>query len=213
MKFCRPLCLFSNFLNYRVSCPLIFCGEPLLCLRDFNIFYLGKNEERAVNACETWRWRIMLKIKWTDRITNGEVFQKVKEERLLLKFLKNRCHSWIGHTIRHNELVVNILEGAISGKKAVGRLRLQYLKQVARNTGADSYPAMKRMAYNKSIWKAANQLKDWGISRRISFTRIPIKIKVSWFSVARIANCHGLNGLGIESGWGGEIFPTGPDRP
>jgi hypothetical protein len=55
---------------------------------------------------------------------------------------------------------VNILEGAISGKKAVGRPRLQYVKQVARNTGADSYTAMKRMACNKSRWKAANLSKD-----------------------------------------------------
>ena len=102
----------------------------------------------------------MLKIKWTDRITNDEVCQKEKEERLLLKILKNKRHSWIGHIIRHNEFVVNILEGAISGKKAVGRPRLQYLKQVARNTGADSYAAMKRMACNKSRWKAANQSKD-----------------------------------------------------
>jgi len=69
----------------------------------------------------------MLKIKWTDRITNDEVYQRVKEERLLLKMLSNRCHSWIGHIIRHNEFVVNILEGAISGKKAVGRPRLRYL--------------------------------------------------------------------------------------
>ena len=59
----------------------------------------------------------MLKIKWTDRITNNEVFQKVKEERLLLKILKNRRLSWIGHTIRRNEFVVNILKGTISGKK------------------------------------------------------------------------------------------------
>jgi hypothetical protein len=34
----------------------------------------------------------MLKIKWADRITNDEVFQKAKEERLLLNFFKNRCH-------------------------------------------------------------------------------------------------------------------------
>jgi len=52
---------------------------------------------------------------------------------------------------------VNILEGAISGKKAVGRPRLQYLKQVARNTEAGSYTAMRRMACNISRWKAANQ--------------------------------------------------------
>jgi hypothetical protein len=85
----------------------------------------------------------------------------VKEEGLLLKILNNRCHSWIGHIIRHSEFVVNILEGAISGKKAMGRPRLQYLKQVARNIGADSYTAMKRKACNKSRWKPANQSKDW----------------------------------------------------
>ena len=31
-----------------------------------------KNEERVVNAFETWSWRRMLKIKWTDRITKDE---------------------------------------------------------------------------------------------------------------------------------------------
>jgi len=29
--------------------------------------------KRVVNAFETWRWGRMLKIKWTDRITNDEV--------------------------------------------------------------------------------------------------------------------------------------------
>jgi hypothetical protein len=84
----------------------------------------------------------------------------VKEERLLLKPLENRRHSWIGHTIRHNEFVENILEGAISREKGVGRPRLHYLKEVARNTRADSYTAMKRMACNNSKRKAANHSKD-----------------------------------------------------
>jgi len=44
-----------------------------------------KNEERFINAFESWCWRRMLKIKWTGRITNDEVFQRAKEERLLLK--------------------------------------------------------------------------------------------------------------------------------
>jgi hypothetical protein len=69
-------------------------------------------------------------------------------------------YTWIGRIIRHNEFAANILEGAISGNKAVGRPRLQYLQQVARNTAADSYTAMKTMAYNNSRWKAANQSKD-----------------------------------------------------
>jgi hypothetical protein len=53
----------------------------------------------------------MLKIKWTDRITN-HIFQRAKEERLLLKILNNRRHSWTGR----NEFVIYILYGAISGK-------------------------------------------------------------------------------------------------
>jgi hypothetical protein len=54
---------------------------------------LGKNEERVINAFEIWCWRRMLKIKWTDRITNDEIFQRAREERLFLKILKNRRHS------------------------------------------------------------------------------------------------------------------------
>ena len=94
-------------------------------------------------------------------------FSKGERRNIQFKNLKNRHQSCIGHTIRHNEFVINILEGAISGKKkAVLRPRLQYLKQVARNTGADSYKAMKKMACNNSRWKAANQSKDWRIRRR-----------------------------------------------
>jgi hypothetical protein len=74
-----------------------------------------------------------------------------------LKILTNRRHSLIGHIIVYNEFAVNILEGTISGKKAVWRPRLQYLEQVSRNIAADSYTAMKRMACNNSRWKAANQ--------------------------------------------------------
>jgi hypothetical protein len=79
---------------------------------------------------------------------------------LFLKILKNGHHLWIGHTIRQNEFVVNILEGATSGKKGLGKTSSTALKQIARNTEADSCTAMGRMACNKSRWKAANLSKD-----------------------------------------------------
>jgi len=55
-----------------------------------------KNEEGIINAFETWRWRRMLKIKMTDRITNDEVFQRAKEERLLLKIKKKKIDATHG---------------------------------------------------------------------------------------------------------------------
>ena len=50
----------------------------------------------------------------------------------------------------------------------MGRPRLRYLKQVVRNTGADSHRAMKRMACSICKWKAADQSKDCTLRRRPS---------------------------------------------
>jgi len=63
----------------------------------------------------------MLKIKLAVRITNDEVFQRKKEEKLVLKIEKNGSHSRIGHIIKNNEFAVNIIEGAKSGRKKVSR--------------------------------------------------------------------------------------------
>jgi hypothetical protein len=59
----------------------------------------------------------MLKIKWTDKIMNDEIFHIAKEEKINFKNLKNRRHSWRGNIITHNEFVVNLLERTISEKK------------------------------------------------------------------------------------------------
>ena len=59
---------------------------------------------------------------------NDEVFQRAKEERLLLKTLEYRRHSWLGRTVRYNEFLVNILEGAISRKKGRGKASTTILK-------------------------------------------------------------------------------------
>jgi hypothetical protein len=40
-------------------------------------------QERVLSASETWRWRKMFQIKWTGRVTNGEVLQRAKKERLV----------------------------------------------------------------------------------------------------------------------------------
>jgi hypothetical protein len=59
------------------------------------------------------------------------------------------CKPIFRKDINRNEFVINILEEAISGKKAVETPQ-QYLKQVTRNTGADSYTTMERTACNNS---------------------------------------------------------------
>ena len=73
----------------------------------------------------------------------------------------------IGHKIRHNEFAVNILEGAIPGKKSVGRPRLRYSKQVARNAGADSYTAMKENGLQQFQMESCQPIKRLKDKKRL----------------------------------------------
>ena len=95
-------------------------------------------------------------------------FVKGKRRKIAFKNLKNRRNSWIGHIIKRNEFAVNVLEGAISGKKAVGRPGLQCLKQASRqrHSSWQLYSNGKRVACNSCRWKAANQSKSLRIRRR-----------------------------------------------
>jgi len=49
------------------------------CIRSVALYGLEtwtlEKMRRVIKPSEKWYWRRMLKIKWTDRITNGEVFQ------------------------------------------------------------------------------------------------------------------------------------------
>jgi len=71
--------LCSNNLSLEMKKTLIKSCVWSVALYGSETWTLGKNEEGVINAFETWIWRRMLKIKWTDRITNDEVFQRVKE--------------------------------------------------------------------------------------------------------------------------------------
>jgi hypothetical protein len=56
----------------------------------------------------------------------------------------------MGHTVKHNEFVVNILEGVIFGKKVVGRPRLQGAENFA-STGIHPW----------TIQPVASRYTDW----------------------------------------------------
>jgi hypothetical protein len=66
----------------------------------------------------------MEKIKWTERKTNKEVLDLVKENKTFLSNLRSRRWHMIGYTLRHNEELHSIiLEGIIEGKRGRGKPR------------------------------------------------------------------------------------------
>ena len=53
----------------------------------------------------------MENIKWTERITNEAVLQRVGEERELITTIVKRKKNWIGHILRGGGVVRDVTEG------------------------------------------------------------------------------------------------------
>ena len=65
----------------------------------------------------------------------------VGEERAIICVINRRQRVWLGHTLRHGDLVPLVIEGRIIGKRPLGRLRKGMLDRVR---DGSPYVAVKR---------------------------------------------------------------------
>jgi len=69
----------------------------------------------------------MLKISWTEsQVTDEEVLVLANEARSILKMIWCRKHKWLGHVLRHDNLLYVIIEGKMLGKATRCRKRWSY---------------------------------------------------------------------------------------
>ena len=69
----------------------------------------------------------MLRIAWTDKVSNAEVFQRANASKNLLKIIVNRQIRFVGHIMRKSQLEATALTGMIEGKRARGRQRKTFM--------------------------------------------------------------------------------------
>jgi hypothetical protein len=76
----------------------------------------------------------MEKISWTDHVRNEELLLRVKEKRNILHEIIKRKANWIGHILRRNCLLQQVIEGKIKGGIGVrgrqGRRRRKLLDDI-----------------------------------------------------------------------------------
>ena len=106
-----------------------------------------------------WIWRKMENIKWTDKITNEEVLLRVGETRKLRETIRMRKKRWMGHVLRHEGLMKDVLEGRMEGKRPRGRKIIMMMDDIK---DGRSYFRTKRDAEDKELWREA----PWGTCLR-----------------------------------------------
>ena len=65
----------------------------------------------------------MEKIKWSKKVTNEQILDRIGEKRTLLNNILIRKANWIGHFVRRNYLLLDAIEGQMTEVKGVGRRR------------------------------------------------------------------------------------------
>ena len=63
----------------------------------------------------------MEKIKWSEKVTNEHVLERIGEKRTFLNDILRRKVNWIGHILRRNCLLHDAIEGQMTEVKGVGR--------------------------------------------------------------------------------------------
>ena len=63
----------------------------------------------------------MEKIKWSEKVTNEQVLERIEEKSTLLNNILRRKANWIGHILRRNCLLHDAIEGQMTEVKGVGR--------------------------------------------------------------------------------------------
>ena len=46
-----------------------------------------------------------------DKISNEEVLANVEEDKQIMKIIQQKQHHWIGHILKHESILLDIIEG------------------------------------------------------------------------------------------------------
>ena len=91
---------------------------------------------------------------FTDHVSNEEVLLRVDEQRNILHEIRKRKANWIGHILRRNCLLQQVIEGKIKGQIKVtrrrGRRRKKLLDDLKDRTG---YCQLEEEALDRTTWR------------------------------------------------------------
>src|SRR5687768_7554288 len=108
---------------------------------------LKKEDIRKLEAFEMWLWRRREKFRWTDKISNEEVLNRLGVERSLIVVLRNRKKKWIDHFLRGYGLLKEVIEGRMEGNRIRPRPRPRTI--MLDDLITISYVDMNRIAWDR----------------------------------------------------------------
>lgn len=130
MKLSHLLCNRSLKISTRVR--LARCYVFSVLLYGVESWTLTQKMSDRLEAFEMWVYRRILKISWTDRVSNVKVLRLLNKKTEILNTIKRRKLQYFGHIMRNDkyQLLQLLIQGKIQGKRPPGRRRTSWLKNL-----------------------------------------------------------------------------------
>jgi hypothetical protein len=107
-------------------------------------------DQKYLESFEMWCWRRMKKISWIDHVRNEEVLVRANEQINILHEIRKRKANWLGHILRRNRLLKQIIEGKMEVTGRRGRRRKKLLDDLKDRRG---YSHLKEEALDRTMWR------------------------------------------------------------
>jgi hypothetical protein len=96
----------------------------------------------------------MEKIRWTDHVRNEKVLLTVKEQRNILHEIPKQKANWIGHILRINRFLQQVIEGKIQGGiEVTGKRERRHRKLLDNLKERRGYSHLKEEALDRTMWR------------------------------------------------------------
>ena len=98
--------------------------DPIL-LYGCESWTMTKQTSTSIEAMEMWFLRRMLRVSWTEKITNLEILNTASSTRKLISNVKRIQAEFLGHVMRKGKLEHLLTTGKIEGKRSRVRKRIK----------------------------------------------------------------------------------------
>jgi hypothetical protein len=146
--------LFTSTLDLNLMKKLVKCYIWTIALYDAETWTLRAADQKYLESFEMWCWRRM-EISWTNHVRHEAVLLRVNEQRNILHEIRKQKANWIGHILRRNYLLKQVIKGKIKREMEVTRIRGRRHRYLLGDLkDRRGYSHVKEEALDRTMWRA-----------------------------------------------------------
>ncbi|GFO08505.1 RNA-directed DNA polymerase from mobile element jockey [Plakobranchus ocellatus] len=126
--------------------------EPVL-MYGCEAWTISKQIQNKLEATEMWFLRRMLRIPWTAKKTNERVLNEVNKRRSLVRTIRKRQATFLGHVMGRGKLEHLVTTGKFERKRSRGRQREKIMDGLATWLGPEKVSDILAAVKDRDLWR------------------------------------------------------------